>query len=554
MKLRYYLYAGFFALACGMGACGADGNPGQETGGGGYDLAGGAGGDSGNGGFGGTGGKHGPTTNPNDSGGEGGGTTTTSSATAMTGGGGTGGIPTGTGGTTDGGTGGNGPQCADAGVPQVLYMSSDDSSSMGSPAIAREYLSLKMLPPKELIRTWEFLNYYRVRYPLPDDDALAVHAHFAPGNEGEYRLQIGVQAFQPKRPTMALTFVLDTSGSLVGEGIAREREAVRAIAAQLTTGDHVNFVTWANGGEVILQDHVISGPNDPALLAATNDLAPGGGSDLHAGLTRGYELAELTVADNRLSRVVLMSDGGANIGVIDKDAIALQAKHGDDQGIYLVGVGLGPALAYSDDLMNTVTDAGRGAYVYLDRVGQGDDKGEAAELLGDRFDEVMDVAARSVQVQVTLPSYFTFKEFNGEGKSSEQTKVPPQHLAPGDSMIFDQVLTVASGDTLCMEDSIHVNVTWQNPLIHLDEGSGTGTTWEAQLKDIEGETWQLLKTEAIVRYAGFLASPSKPNYDRATAALDKALTNPAVTDDPYWTELDEIEKLLLAIPETAYAP
>lgn len=76
-------------------------------------------------------------------------------------------------------------------------------------------------------------------------------------------------------------------------------------------------------------------------------LQPGGGSDLHAGLSKAYELAEATRGPDRLSRVVLISDGGANLGVLDAGVIAEKAKHGDDEGIYLVGIGIGPAPAYS---------------------------------------------------------------------------------------------------------------------------------------------------------------------------------------------------------------
>lgn len=538
MSPKHFLYSSFlFASVVALtNACGAEGEPGNPEGGNGGTLETSAGAGGGNGE--GTGGKHGPNHDGDDagSGGNGGSTFTTTTSTEPAGGAGGGG------GSSDAGAGGMTIQCMDSGIPQVLYMSSDDSSSMGSPAIARDYLEAGLAPPMDLIRPWEFLNYYRVRFPAPEKPTLGIHANFAPTEGGDYRLQIGVQAFQPARPKMALTFVVDTSGSLVGEGIAREQEAIVAIAGQLAKGDRVSFVTWANDGEILLQDHEIEGPNDPALLATTEALLPGGGSDLHAGLMRGYALAAaMADEETRLSRVVLMSDGGANVGVVDKDAIALAAKNGDDKGIYLIGIGIGPATGYSDALMNTVTDAGRGAYVFLDS------EGEAQEILGDRFDEVMDIAARSVRVKVTLPSYFEFKEFNGELVSSDPSKVPPQHLAPGDSMIFDQILKLSPGGALCANDAITVETLWENPFLHKSEAP-THATWSSAIKDIEGETWQLLKSEAVVRYARMLATRDHLEYEAAQAAVSKALASPDVTQDPFWTELEDIEALIQKFP------
>ena len=73
------------------------------------------------------------------------------------------------------------PACAelDDSKPLVLYLSADDSNSMGSPALAREYLS-KGVAPQNLIRTYEFLNYYNVGYPAPDQGELAIYSQLEP--------------------------------------------------------------------------------------------------------------------------------------------------------------------------------------------------------------------------------------------------------------------------------------------------------------------------------------------------------------------------------------
>ena len=66
-----------------------------------------------------------------------------------------------------------------------------------------------------------------------------------------------------------------------------------------------------------------------------------------------------------LNRLVLISDGGANAGVTDIEIIAENAAYGGSDGIYLVGVGVDKNSNYNDELMDDVTDAGKGASVFL---------------------------------------------------------------------------------------------------------------------------------------------------------------------------------------------
>lgn len=469
-----------------------------------------------------------------------------SSGSAGTGGGGPAGGGGGAGGAGggDGGAGGGPPPliCSDPGVARKFYMSADDSSSMGSATVAREYLRAGEAPPPALIRTYELLNYYRVRFPLPKNDKLGVHVAFAPRDDGSYRFQVAVQAFEVIRPPLSVTFVVDTSGSLVGEGIARERAAIKAIAGRLRQGDRVNLVTWANEESELLKEYEVSGPDDPTLPLLAEKIAPSGGSDLHAGLTHGYALAKLTYGEKRLNRLVLISDGGANLGILDRDLIAQQAEDGDAAGIHLVGVGLGPALGYSDTLMNAVTDAGRGSYVYLDSAG------EAEAVLGERFEEVMDIAARNVEIAVTMPSYFDIATSSGEGISLDKSAIDPQTIAPGDSMVLDQVLTLLPEGKLCTKDQVVVDLTWNDPLLPISEGANF-TSWSGTLDSVTGEPWQLLKAEAIFAYGRALQSRSTADFTLAEKAIAKAKAHPDLAaEDPYSAELDEIQELLAKFP------
>jgi len=406
--------------------------------------------------------------------------------------------------------------------PVILYLSADDSNSMASPVHVRELLSVGVAPTPNEVRTYEFLNYYNVEYPAPDQGKLAIFPELAAtAVSGEFDFQIGVRSFdavKPRRP-MTMTFVLDTSGSMSGPPIERERAAVKAIAQSLAEGDIVNMVTWNTSNNVVMDGRVVTGPNDAQVLAIANSLEASGGTDLHSGLVKGYELADKYYGSGRLNRVILISDGGANVGVTSADLIGLKSQDADKEGIYLVGVGAGPALGYWDELMDIVTDKGRGAYVYLDN------PGEATDMFVKRFDEVMDVAARGVQVELTMPWYFQIHKFYGEEYSSNPKEIEPQHLAPSDAMIFNHVLKACDPSVVDPADTITVRAKWKTPLGYVDQQTEV-TMKVADL--LAAQKQGLPKAKAIVAYAEALKAPSKQAFDDALALI--AIADPAGND------------------------
>lgn len=419
--------------------------------------------------------------------------------------------------------------------PVILYLSADDSNSMASPVHIRELLNLGIVPMANEVRTYEFLNYYNVEYPAPPPGELSIFPELAGAAPGEFDFQIAVRSFnatKPRRP-MTLTFVLDTSGSMSGPAIERERAAVKAIAQSLAAGDVINMVTWNTSNNVVMEGRTVTGPNDAEVMAVANSLEASGGTDLHSGLVKGYELADKYYGTTRLNRVILISDGGANVGVTSADLIGLKSQDADKEGIYLVGIGAGPALGYADELMDIVTDKGRGAYVYLDN------PGEATQMFVNRFDEVMEVAARGVQVELTMPWYFQMHKFYGEEYSSNPKEIEPQHLAPSDAMIFNQVLKACDPGIIEPSDTITVRAKWKTPLAYLDQQ----TEVTMKVGDLlAAQKPGLPKAKAIVAYAEALKAPSKQAFDDAMALVK--LADPAGTDPA----LVEIAKLIALHP------
>lgn len=421
------------------------------------------------------------------------------------------------------GAGGEGgaDACANVDPSQstTLYLSADDSNSMASAALVRNLIRQGQLPPSNIVRPYEFLNYYNVAYEAPAPGQLNVVPQMRPGKEtGDFDLQIGVQSAKPQgvRRPMNLTLVLDTSGSMSGTPITLQKAAVKALATQLRSGDIISITTWNTSTVVALEGHTVQGPNDEKLLSIIDSLTAGGGTDLHAGLVNGYNLAKKYYKENRTNRVIVISDGEANVGITDEQMIGKEADIENKEGIYLVGIGVGYGV--NDTLLNVVTDAGNGAYLYLDS------EEEAQRMLANRFDEVIEIAARDVQVSMTIPSYFSIVKFSGEQYSTDPTKVKPQHLAPGDAMVISQTLRACSPTIVQPSDPVHFEATWIEPGTWQPRKVGVDLTVGSLQEQSDA---QLRRGLAIVAYADAVKKGGNcknriPLVADAIAALDAA--------------------------------
>lgn len=437
------------------------------------------------------------------------------------------------------------PACDDQ-SPVELFLSPDDSNSMSSPVQVRDAVLGGWSSPASVpIRTWEFLNYYGFDYPPAGPGELTVVPSLYHDNsmeDGEYLLQIGVaseEVADEDRAPMNITLVLDTSGSMSGHPIEMLKESCRAIARSLREGDIISMVTWSTENAVILAEHAVSGPGDETLSSAIEAIESGGGTNLHGGLTAGYELALAAHSNDRINRVVLISDGGANAGVTDIDIISDNAGSQGEDGIYMVGVGVGTGGSYHDGLMDSVTDAGKGASVFINSAQ------EATKIFETDFVNTMDVAARDVQVRLDLPPGFEIVRFSGEEFSANPDEVEPQHIAPNDAMVFHQRVATCAPDLVDEFAEVTVAVRYKNA-VTFEDGEIEVTATFDELLGLDSP--QLLKGAAVFAYAEALKAHKKgieAPFAPALEALD--IADEALPDDPDLAEIREVVEEFAAL-------
>ena len=429
------------------------------------------------------------------------------------------------------------PMCPDTFDPVVLYMSNDDSGSQASPIIARRTINEGHVISASRIRIHEFLNYFDLNAEPQEESpaALGIEMRRTDAELGEFTLVLRAQgkALEPEdRPPMNVVFSLDSSGSMTGEPMDLLKDSMMATLSQLRSGDIVSVVTWNDQQSVELDGYPVVGPDDPVLAGIIHGLSAGGSTNLHEGLVMAYSLANNHHIDNGINRVVLISDGGANAGVTDLDLISSEAADGDGEGTYMVGVGVGTSQGYRDDLMDRITDAGKGSYVYIDR------PDEAYKQLGDRFLANMAVSARNVRMRLTLPWYFGLKRFHGEEISSNPEEVEPQHLAPNDTMTFHQIVSACDPTLITTCDAVTAHVDFVDPITGAELSNEVTASIESL---VQQDVPRLYKADVVVGYAKALVVISTfVNLGQMEAAIQVA-SDTAAWADQAANELEDPE-------------
>ena len=269
----------------------------------------------------------------------------------------------------------------------------------GSYSITRRYLTDGHLPPAEAVRVEEFVNSFDYNYTPPTDSAFAIRVDGAPSKFGEGKrlqlLRIGLRGrviLDEHRKDAILTFVIDVSGSMEQENrLGLVKKALTLLVDQLRPTDKVGIVVYGSRGRIVLPHTGIERRSE--ILAAINALQPDGSTNAEEGLRIGYDLAWRNASVNHINRVILCSDGVANVGNTGPDAILKEIRTYVDKGITLSTVGFGMG-NYNDVLMERLANTGDGNYAYVDTLS------EAKRIFVENLTGTLQLIAKDAKIQV----------------------------------------------------------------------------------------------------------------------------------------------------------
>jgi Ca-activated chloride channel family protein len=153
----------------------------------------------------------------------------------------------------------------------------------------------------------------------------------------------------------------------------------------------VSIVVYGTDARVVLDP--TPGSDKGSILRAIHSLEPEGVTNAEAGLRLGYKMAMRAYNPEAINRVILCSDGVANMGETEWDAILHEVRGYVEEGVMLTSIGFGMD-NYNDVLMEQLADNGDGFYAYVD------DMDEAERLFIDDLTGTLQTIAMDAKVQV----------------------------------------------------------------------------------------------------------------------------------------------------------
>jgi len=195
------------------------------------------------------------------------------------------------------------------------------------------------------------------------------------------------------RDSLHFVAVLDTSGSMSGNKIASAKESVRQAMRRLLDSDVFSLVTFATDARCPLCSRRVDDDLRRVIESSLREVRAGGQTALCAGLELGIERA--LAAPRRTNLVLLLSDGQANVGETDVEAVGRRAMEARAKGITVSTLGVG--YDYNEALMAEIAIDGGGRFYHI-----ADASRIAAYLIGE-LGEMALLAARNAQVTLNLP-------------------------------------------------------------------------------------------------------------------------------------------------------
>ena len=264
--------------------------------------------------------------------------------------------------------------------------------------LAKDALARGGMPDPDRIRPEEFYNAFDYRDPPPaghEEVACRIeqcaHPFLQQRNLVRIAMKVaaaGRNAGQPLR----LTVLLDTSGSMEREDRAASvRQALQALAALLGPNDRITLIGFARTPRLLAEQ--VPGNQAIKLVEIAARTPSEGGTNLELALELASEMARKQQMATAQNRIILLTDGAANLGDADPARLAQQIEGTRQQGISFDACGVG-ANGLNDEILEALTRKGDGRYYFLNKP-EDADAGFARQLAG-----AFRPAAENVKVQV----------------------------------------------------------------------------------------------------------------------------------------------------------
>jgi Ca-activated chloride channel family protein len=224
--------------------------------------------------------------------------------------------------------------------------------------------------------------------------SLITEAHPTPGPGGTLvRALLRIEGEVPedeRRVPLNLSLVLDRSGSMSGGKLEAVKEAARGLIRRLHPQDVVSVVAFDDRVDTVA--HPGTAGDQGGLEAALMAMQPGATTNLSGGWLQGRALLQEHFDAEGVNRVILLTDGLANVGVTDRETLTRLAAQARESGAGTTTVGVGAD--FDEELLVAMADAGGGSHYYIERLDQ------AGGVFEEEIEGLLGIAAQNLTVTI----------------------------------------------------------------------------------------------------------------------------------------------------------
>jgi len=192
----------------------------------------------------------------------------------------------------------------------------------------------------------------------------------------------------PKRLPLHLSLVLDRSGSMSGRKLEVAKECAGWLARRLKPDDRLALVVFDDTVDLVAGLQLAG----QQLHRAIASVFPGGSTNLSGGWLKGQEQLRAVSGGQGPRKILLLTDGLANVGITHPEELVALAKRASDEGIGTTTIGFGEG--FDEDLLTRMADAGGGNAHYAET------PDEAPAIFAQEFAGLATLVAQNVSVEI----------------------------------------------------------------------------------------------------------------------------------------------------------
>lgn len=289
-------------------------------------------------------------------------------------------------------------------------------------------------------------------------------------------LEAPAATLQPTRDPVNLAFVLDRSGSMSGQKIELAKRAIETAIDRLLPSDRFSIVVYDDQIDVVVDGTHGSREAKTNAIERLRSIDARGSTDLGGGWLRGAEqvaLGQVALGDasNGVNRVLLLTDGLANVGITDPGELARHAQELRARGVTTTTFGVGGD--FDERLLQSMADAGGGHFYFIANAAQIQDH------IATEVGELLQVVARDAVIEITAPESLEIGTLSPYGIERRGSRL---RVLPGDLVAeqkLEVVLRVKFGyGTIGQEIGILVGVGDREGVLNPAGATAIGIGWE----------------------------------------------------------------------------